>query len=170
MSHPARVGWIEITVTSLSAMRYTVPPRTGWVIRTYALRKVPDVKLPDAVSGFIILTSAGREPRFLLFCEYRYPVGHYVLSIPSGLIDERDRQDASPILSAMRRELAEETGINNKNAVKKLQTNIKTRSKLTAFLISFISHYWRKVNHKTASARSRAGSGARLSTRGCRRR
>lgn len=68
-------------------------------------------KLPDAVSGFVILTSAGREPRFLLFREYRYPVGHYVLSIPSGLIDEKDRQDASPILSAMRRELAEETGI-----------------------------------------------------------
>lgn len=66
--------------------------------------------LPDAVGAFVILT--GKDgPRILLFHEYRYPAGRYVLSIPSGLIDEDDRKEADPVRSALIRELKEETGI-----------------------------------------------------------
>ena len=98
---------------------------------TRTLFETPYINIYDLVyeDRLHYYDASRRKPRFLLFREYRYPVGHYVLSIPSGLIDEKDRQDASPILSAMRRELAEETGINNKNAVKKQQTNIKNAVK-----------------------------------------
>ena len=67
--------------------------------------------LPDAVGGFVILCEDDEEPRLLLFQEYRYPAGRYVLSIPSGLIDEKDRKCDDPVRSAMIRELEEETGI-----------------------------------------------------------
>ncbi len=30
-SHPARGGWIEIRVYRSAYVRFTVPPRTGWV-------------------------------------------------------------------------------------------------------------------------------------------
>ena len=65
--------------------------------------------LPDAISCFVILE--GKESRLLLFHEYRYLTGQYVLSIPSGLIDEKDKMTENPILSAACRELKEETGI-----------------------------------------------------------
>ncbi len=66
--------------------------------------------LPDAVGAFVILLGED-GPRILLFHEYRYPAGRYVLSIPSGLIDEEDRKKADPVRSAVIRELKEETGI-----------------------------------------------------------
>ncbi|MBR4163765.1 MAG: NUDIX hydrolase [Solobacterium sp.] len=65
--------------------------------------------LPDAISCFVILE--GKENRLLLFHEYRYPTGQYILSIPSGLIDEKDKATDNPIISAVCRELKEETGI-----------------------------------------------------------
>ncbi len=71
----------------------------------------PEEVLPDAVSGFVILRYPDGTDRFLLFHEYRYPTGRYVLSIPSGLIDESDRLTEDPVKSAMVRELREETGI-----------------------------------------------------------
>ena len=51
------------------------------------------------------------EPRQVLFYEYRYPTGQYLLSIPSGLIDARDGGEDDPCAAAMIREIAEETGI-----------------------------------------------------------
>lgn len=67
--------------------------------------------LPDAVSACLVLVTPNDEPRQLLFYEYRYPTGQYLLSIPSGLIDARDAGDEDPCAAAMVREIAEETGI-----------------------------------------------------------
>lgn len=67
--------------------------------------------LPDAVSCCLVLALEEEEPRLVLFYEYRYPTGQYVLSIPSGLIDERDRARRNPLVAAMVREIHEETGI-----------------------------------------------------------
>ena len=50
-------------------------------------------ELPDAVSAFVILRCLDGQERLLLFHEYRYPTGQYVLSIPSGLIDEKGKLD-----------------------------------------------------------------------------
>lgn len=70
-----------------------------------------DAALPDAVSCCLVLEVEGQEPRLVLSYEYRYPTGQFVLGIPSGLIDERDRSCAEPLLEAMSREIAEETGL-----------------------------------------------------------
>ena len=67
--------------------------------------------LPDAISVCLVLDVAGDEPRIVLFYEYRYPTGQFVLSIPSGLIDARDREEADPLVAATVREVREETGI-----------------------------------------------------------
>lgn len=67
--------------------------------------------LPDAVSCCLVLAPEHEEPRMVLFYEYRYPTGQYALSIPSGLIDERDRALRNPVVAAMVREVREETGI-----------------------------------------------------------
>lgn len=67
--------------------------------------------LPDAVSAFVILNCSDGRERLLLFHEYRYPTGQYVLSIPSGLIDDDDRRTDDPVFHAIRRELKEETGL-----------------------------------------------------------
>ena len=67
--------------------------------------------LPDAVSCCLVLEIEGCEPRMVLFHEYRYPTGQYLLSIPSGLIDERDAAEDDPLVAAMAREVAEECGI-----------------------------------------------------------
>ena len=67
--------------------------------------------LPDAVSAFVILRCPDGQERLLLFHEYRYPTGRYVLSIPSGLIDEQDRETEDPCVHAILRELKEETGL-----------------------------------------------------------
>lgn len=65
----------------------------------------------DAVSIFVILTAAGKEPRLLLTYEYRYPVGGFLLSIPAGLVDPEDRLSRTPLLTAAAREIREETGL-----------------------------------------------------------
>lgn len=67
--------------------------------------------LPDAVSCCLILEVEGSEPRLVLFYEYRYPTGQYMLSIPSGLIDSRDVGASDPVVASMTREIAEECGI-----------------------------------------------------------
>ena len=43
--------------------------------------------LPDAVSCVVILKIRGQEPRLCLSREYRYPAGHFLLSVPAGLLD-----------------------------------------------------------------------------------
>lgn len=67
--------------------------------------------IPDAVSACLVVVTPTDEPRMVLFYEYRYPTGQYLLSIPSGLIDARDVGDEDPCSAAMVREIAEETGI-----------------------------------------------------------
>lgn len=67
--------------------------------------------LPDAVSCCLILAPEDDEPRLVLFWEYRYPTGQYVLSIPSGLIDAGDAERDDPLVAAMAREIGEECGI-----------------------------------------------------------
>ena len=67
--------------------------------------------LPDAVSCIVILEMPEDEPRLLLSYEYRYPAGRFLLSVPAGLIDEKDKKEENPILSAAIREIREETGL-----------------------------------------------------------
>lgn len=67
--------------------------------------------LPDAVTCVVILCCPGEEPKLLLTREYRYPTGQFLLSPPAGLLDAEDEAQADPVLSAARREIAEETGI-----------------------------------------------------------
>lgn len=67
--------------------------------------------LADAVSACLIVQIPGEEPRMVLNYEYRYPTGQYVLGIPSGLVDARDHGEQSPLITAMAREIAEETGV-----------------------------------------------------------
>lgn len=68
-------------------------------------------ELPDAVSACLVVLTPDDEPRMVLFYEYRYPTGQYLLSVPSGLIDARDAGEDDPCAKAMVREIAEETGI-----------------------------------------------------------
>ena len=67
--------------------------------------------LPDAVSCIVILEMPENEPRLLLSYEYRYPAGRFLLSVPAGLIDEKDKKEENPILFAAIREIREETGL-----------------------------------------------------------
>lgn len=69
-------------------------------------------ELPDAVSCVLIVRLPGEEPKLVLFYEYRYPLGQYVLSIPAGLVDHPEDLDGQdPLTAAMIREIREETGI-----------------------------------------------------------
>lgn len=66
--------------------------------------------LPDAVTCFcVLLTPDG--PRLLLFYEYRYPTGRFLLSPPAGMIDQDDAEKDEPLLEAAKREIFEETGL-----------------------------------------------------------
>lgn len=67
--------------------------------------------LPDAVTCVVILTKGEEEPKLLLSYEYRYPAGQFLLSPPAGLLDPEDKDTASPLLAAAKREIKEETGL-----------------------------------------------------------
>lgn len=67
--------------------------------------------LPDAVTCVVILKIPEQEPKLLLTREYRYPAGQFLLSPPAGLLDPEDESTKSPILTAAKREIQEETGI-----------------------------------------------------------
>lgn len=67
--------------------------------------------LPDAVTCVVIIKENGKEPKLLLTEEYRYPAGQFLLSPPAGLLDPEDEAAETPVLSAAKRELKEETGI-----------------------------------------------------------
>ena len=71
--------------------------------------------LPDAVTCLVVLQVPGEPDRLLLSYEYRYPAGQFLLGPPAGLIDERDLSETSPVLSAAKREIFEETGIEIKD-------------------------------------------------------
>lgn len=69
---------------------------------------------PDAVSCFVIIERPQAEPLLLLNREFRFPAGQVLLSVPAGLIDERDREDGNAqeaCLRAAAREIKEETGL-----------------------------------------------------------
>ncbi len=78
-----------------------------------AVKSVEEFKemLPDAVSCVIVLDIPGEEPRLCVMREYRYPIGRFVLSVPSGLVDRSDKSEENPLFSASKREVQEETGI-----------------------------------------------------------
>ena len=63
--------------------------------------------LPDAVSCVVILKIRGQEPRLCLSREYRYPAGHFLLSVPAGLLDPEDATEENPVFHAAARELRE---------------------------------------------------------------
>ena len=67
--------------------------------------------LPDAVTCIVILNVKNDSPKLLLTREYRYPAGQFLLSPPAGLLDPEDEKENDPILTAARREIKEETGI-----------------------------------------------------------
>ena len=67
--------------------------------------------LPDAVSCVVIIELPGQEPQLLLSYEYRYPAGRFLLSVPAGLMDPEDKDEADPIATTAIREIHEETGI-----------------------------------------------------------
>lgn len=69
------------------------------------------IMLPDAVTCAVILRVKNEEPRLLLTKEYRYPTGQFLLSPPAGLLDPEDASAGNPVLSAAKREIKEETGI-----------------------------------------------------------
>lgn len=67
--------------------------------------------LPDGVSCIVVLDMPREEPRLLLSREFRYPAGRFMLSVPAGLMDEKDKEEADPVLSTAVREIREETGL-----------------------------------------------------------
>ena len=67
--------------------------------------------LPDAVSCVVVVLLPGKEPQLLLSYEYRYPAGRFLLSVPAGLLDPEDKDEADPIATTAIREIHEETGI-----------------------------------------------------------
>lgn len=74
--------------------------------------------LPDAVTIAVVLHLPGGEERLLMFYEYRYPAGRFLLSPVAGLIDPEDQAAPDPLVSAAVREIGEETGL----AVQKTDT------------------------------------------------
>ena len=70
--------------------------------------------LADAVSCIVILDMPKEQPKLLLSYEYRYPAGRFLLSVPAGLIDEEDKKQKNPLISAAVREIKEETGLDIK--------------------------------------------------------
>lgn len=67
---------------------------------------------PSAVTCAVICADDSHEARLLLFREYRYPVGRFLLSPPAGLIDPEDKNaPEGAAFSAAKRELFEETGL-----------------------------------------------------------
>ena len=67
--------------------------------------------LPDAVTIAIVLQLPNGENKLLLSYEYRYPTGQFQLSPVAGLIDEEDKLEDNPLISAAIREIKEESGL-----------------------------------------------------------
>ncbi len=68
--------------------------------------------LPDAVTVAVVLHLQNTgETKLLMSYEYRYPVGQFQLSPVAGLVDEEDRNEENPLISAAIREIKEESGL-----------------------------------------------------------
>lgn len=67
--------------------------------------------LPDAVTIAVVLKLPTGKTKLLLSYEYRYPTGQFQLSPVAGLIDEEDKLEENPLVSAAIREIKEESGI-----------------------------------------------------------
>ncbi len=85
-------------------------------------------ELPDAVSIVLTLHVADKAPLLCLTKEFRYPAGQFLLGVPAGLIDPADRETATPLETAAKRELFEECGVT--------LTGTDTISVLNPFLFS----------------------------------
>lgn len=66
--------------------------------------------IPDAVTLCVILRMKDAD-RLLLFYEYRYPTGHFLLSPPAGLVEAEEKTSQDGLFQTAVRELYEETGI-----------------------------------------------------------
>ncbi len=77
---------------------------------------------PDAVSCVVVLVDESGEERLCVMQEYRYPIGRFVLSVPSGLIDDKDKEQENPLYSAAVREVAEETGLAFDEVIDEIKT------------------------------------------------
>ena len=66
--------------------------------------------IPDAVTLCVILRMKDAD-RLLLFYEYRYPTGHFLLSPPAGLVEAEEKKKQDGLFQTAVRELYEETGI-----------------------------------------------------------
>ena len=69
----------------------------------------------DAIGCCIIVEEKGFKPRLLLTNEFRFPIGRYILSPTSGLIDKKDLESEFPEITAAKREIFEETGLTVKD-------------------------------------------------------
>ena len=78
-----------------------------------AIKSDDEIKkmVPDAVSCVVILNIKNKEPLLFLSREYRFPTGHFLLSVPDGLIDKEDIEKGNPLFTTAERELIEETGM-----------------------------------------------------------
>ena len=74
--------------------------------------------LPDAVSCVVVLKQKDVPDKLLLNYEYRYPAGRFVLSVPAGLLDPEDKDAETPLITAAKREIKEETGLDIKDTDK----------------------------------------------------
>ena len=83
-----------------------------------AIKNDDEIKnmIPDAVSCVLILNIKGRESVLCLSREYRFPAGHFLLSVPAGLIDKEDAEQDNPAFATAKREIEEETGVKLENA------------------------------------------------------
>ena len=77
---------------------------------------------PDAVSCVVVLVDESGKERLCVMQEYRYPIGRFVLSVPSGLIDDKDKEQENPLYSAAIREVAEETGLAFDEVIDEIKT------------------------------------------------
>ena len=102
---------VLINKEQLQSGIYTVKNTTKYVEEGNATGEEFRQMLPDAVSCVVILKIRGQEPRLCLSREYRYPAGHFLLSVPAGLLDPEDATEENPVFHAAARELREETGI-----------------------------------------------------------
>lgn len=79
--------------------------------------------LADAVTCAVIITGDDVPDQILMNYEFRYACAQFIMAPPAGLIDPEDKASNNPLLSAARREIYEETGIEIKDTDKMFVVN-----------------------------------------------